>query len=156
MPAANPLPHRVTRETAWTYEALTRQLNATARAAALSTPYDRTPVAPWLRGSVPRDPVPGPLRELLSRHLGRPADPADIGTGHAAPTTGDPARPATPPAGTPGPRPRRPEHVPPPPREPHGDTRPQQDPPGARAVGARLVGARAASAPAGGALPPGA
>ncbi|MFD3937236.1 hypothetical protein ACFWSF_21090 [Streptomyces sp. NPDC058611] len=86
MPPSNPLLHRVIRETGWTYEALARRLNTSARAAGLTTAYDRTAVAHWLRGSTPRDPVPGLLCEILSGRLGRPVDPEDIGMGHTVPT----------------------------------------------------------------------
>ncbi|MCY0954215.1 hypothetical protein [Streptomyces sp. H27-S2] len=68
MTPSNPLLHRVIRETGWTYEALARRLNTSARAAGLTTAYDRTAVAHWLRGSTPRDPVPGLLCEILSGH----------------------------------------------------------------------------------------
>lgn len=79
MPAANHLLHRLIRETGWTYEALARRLNTSARAAGLATGYDRTSVAHWLRGSTPRDPVPGLLCEILAARLNRPVGPADIG-----------------------------------------------------------------------------
>lgn len=79
MPAANHLLHRLIRETGWTYEALARRLNASARAAGLTTGYDRTSVAHWLRGSTPRDPVPGLLCEILAARLNRPVGPVDIG-----------------------------------------------------------------------------
>ncbi|WP_327308749.1 tetratricopeptide repeat protein [Streptomyces sp. NBC_01298] len=79
MPAANHLLHRLIRETGWTYEALARRLNTRARATGLTTGYDRTSVAHWLRGSTPRDPVPGLLCEILAARLDRPVGPADIG-----------------------------------------------------------------------------
>ncbi|MFJ7265555.1 tetratricopeptide repeat protein [Streptomyces sp. NPDC099050] len=79
MPAANHLLHRLIRETGWTYEALARRLNTSARATGLTTGYDRTSVAHWLRGSTPRDPVPGLLCEILAARLDRPVGPADIG-----------------------------------------------------------------------------
>lgn len=79
MSASNPLLHRLIRETGWTYEALARRLNASAREAGLTTGYDRTSVAHWLRGSTPRDPVPGLLCEILAARLDRPVGPADIG-----------------------------------------------------------------------------
>ncbi|MFD5144759.1 tetratricopeptide repeat protein [Streptomyces sp. NPDC058401] len=79
MPAANHLLHRLIRETGWTYEALARRLNTSAQAAGLTTGYDRTSVAHWLRGSTPRDPVPGLLCEILAARLDRPVGPADIG-----------------------------------------------------------------------------
>ncbi|MFZ3492673.1 tetratricopeptide repeat protein [Streptomyces sp. 5.8] len=83
MPAANHLLHRLIRETGWTYEALARRLNTSAQAAGLTTGYDRTSVAHWLRGSTPRDPVPGLLCEILAARLNRPVGPADIGMHHA-------------------------------------------------------------------------
>lgn len=83
MPAANHLLHRLIRETGWTYEALARRLNTSAQAAGLTTGYDRTSVAHWLRGSTPRDPVPGLLCEILAARLNRPVAPADIGMHHA-------------------------------------------------------------------------
>ncbi|WP_328296727.1 tetratricopeptide repeat protein [Streptomyces sp. NBC_00435] len=84
MPASNHLLHRLIRETGWTYEALARRLNASALAAGLTTGYDRTSVAHWLRGSTPRDPVPGLLCEILAGRLDRPVGPADIGMDRAA------------------------------------------------------------------------
>ncbi|AWZ08667.1 MULTISPECIES: hypothetical protein [unclassified Streptomyces] len=83
MPSSNHLLHRVIRETGWTYEALARRLNASAQAAGLTTGYDRTSVAHWLRGSTPRDPVPGLLCEILAGRLNRPVGPADIGMDRA-------------------------------------------------------------------------
>ncbi|MCX5409447.1 tetratricopeptide repeat protein [Streptomyces sp. NBC_00335] len=83
MPVANHLLHRLIRETGWTYEALARRLNTSAQAAGLTTGYDRTSVAHWLRGSTPRDPVPGLLCEILAARLNRPVGPADIGMHHA-------------------------------------------------------------------------
>lgn len=82
MPAANHLLHRLIRETGWTYEALARRLNTSAQAAGVTTGYDRTSVAHWLRGSTPRDPVPGLLCEILAARLDRPVGPADIGMNH--------------------------------------------------------------------------
>lgn len=82
MPASNHLLHRVIRETGWTYEALARRLNASAQAAGVTTGYDRTSVAHWLRGSTPRDPVPGLLCEILAARLNRPVGPSDIGMDH--------------------------------------------------------------------------
>ncbi|CAM5311080.1 hypothetical protein SAVIM338S_00603 [Streptomyces avidinii] len=79
MPSSNHLLHRVIRETGWTYEALARRLNARARASGVTTGYDRTSVAHWLRGSTPRDPVPGLLCEILAARLNRPVGPDDIG-----------------------------------------------------------------------------
>ncbi|MFB6519998.1 tetratricopeptide repeat protein [Streptomyces sp. NPDC056401] len=79
MPAANHLLHRLIGETGWTYEALARRLNTSAQAVGLTTGYDRTSVAHWLRGSTPRDPVPGLLCEILAARLNRPVGPADIG-----------------------------------------------------------------------------
>lgn len=121
MPPSNPLLHRVIRETGWTYEALARRLNTRARAAGLTTAYDRTAVAHWLRGSTPRDPVPGLLCEILSERLGRPVGPEDIGMGHTAP-----AGPATAAAkllaGVPGLQPPR-RHRP----EPDGHQAPEAD-----------------------------
>ncbi|MGW5851703.1 hypothetical protein ACWFQ8_27785 [Streptomyces sp. NPDC055254] len=105
MTAANPLLHRVIQETGLTYEALAHRLNASARAAGLSTAYDRTSIAHWLRGSTPRDPLPGLLCEILSRHLRRPVGPADIGMGHAPPS-GPPTSAADLLAGVPGLRPQ--------------------------------------------------
>ncbi|WP_405496921.1 tetratricopeptide repeat protein [Streptomyces sp. NBC_00096] len=84
MPASNHLLLRLIRETGWTYEALARRLNARALAAGLTTGYDRTSVAHWLRGSTPRDPVPGLLCEILAGRLERPVGPADIGMDRAA------------------------------------------------------------------------
>ncbi|WP_407841020.1 tetratricopeptide repeat protein [Streptomyces sp. DSM 116496] len=88
MPAANHLLHRLIRETGWTYEALARRLNTSAQAVGLTTGYDRTSVAHWLRGSTPRDPVPGLLCEILATRLNRPVSPADIGMHR--PATGPP------------------------------------------------------------------
>ncbi|MFD3756146.1 hypothetical protein [Streptomyces sp. NPDC058622] len=104
MTPSHPLLHRVIRETGWTYEALARRLNTSARVAGLTTAYDRTAVAHWLRGSTPRDPVPGLLCEILSGRLGRPVGPADIGMGHTAPP-GPPTAAAELLAGVPGLRP---------------------------------------------------
>ncbi|MFD3538286.1 hypothetical protein ACFWUQ_02140, partial [Streptomyces sp. NPDC058662] len=105
MTAANPLLLRVIRETGLTYAALAHRLNASARAAGLSTAYDRTSIAHWIRGSTPRDPLPGLLCEILSRHLGRPVGPADIGMGHTPPS-GPRTRAADLLAGVPGLRPQ--------------------------------------------------
>ncbi|MFE9561406.1 tetratricopeptide repeat protein [Streptomyces sp. NPDC006487] len=104
MPAANHLLHRLIRETGWTYEALARRLNTSAQAAGLTTGYDRTSVAHWLRGSTPRDPVPGLLCEILAARLNRPVAPADIGMHqagmqHAGSHHSAPAQPGTDPSG---------------------------------------------------------
>ncbi|MCX5128540.1 hypothetical protein [Streptomyces sp. NBC_00347] len=85
MPVANHLLHRLIRETGWTYEALARRLNTSAQAVGLTTGYDRTSVAHWLRGSTPRDPVPGLLCEILAARLDRPVGPADIGMHRVGP-----------------------------------------------------------------------
>jgi tetratricopeptide (TPR) repeat protein len=80
---------RLLTEAAWTGQQLADAANAAGSEAGLTLRYDRTSVAHWLAGTPPRPPVPDLLCEVLTRRLGHPVYPGDIGlakepgTGHA-------------------------------------------------------------------------
>ncbi|MEE1927797.1 hypothetical protein V1J52_06260 [Streptomyces sp. TRM 70351] len=65
----------------WTYEALARAVNALGSENGVPLTYDRTSVARWLTGSVPRPHTRGPLTEASARRLHRPVTLADLGMG---------------------------------------------------------------------------
>ncbi|MET9295916.1 hypothetical protein [Streptomyces sp. NPDC003077] len=77
----------------WTYEALARAVNTLGAENGLRLHYDRTSVAHWLAGSVPRPQARDVLAEALTRRLGRPVTLADLGMADRAahpPGTGPP------------------------------------------------------------------
>ncbi|SDK31393.1 hypothetical protein [Streptomyces indicus] len=101
MPASRPANEklrRILRETEWTHDRLAHAVNAVGAEAGLSLRYDRTSVAHWLRGTVPREPVPELLAEVFSRRLGRPVSCGDLGLAAAQgrpPALGDGPQAAT-------------------------------------------------------------
>lgn len=73
----------------WTYEGLARAVNALGAENGLALRYDRTAVAHWLAGSLPRQRTRGLVAEAFARRLGRPVAPADLGMGPSGPVLGD-------------------------------------------------------------------
>ncbi|MQS09574.1 hypothetical protein FNX48_021080, partial [Streptomyces sp. IF17] len=71
-------------EADWTQEALARSVNAIGSEIGCPLRYDRTAVAHWLAGTLPREPVPELAAEALSRRIGRPVTPEAAGFGTAA------------------------------------------------------------------------
>ncbi|AXK36714.1 hypothetical protein DVA86_33305 [Streptomyces armeniacus] len=86
----------------WTYEALARAVNALGAENGVELRYDRTSVAHWLAGSLPRAPARAILSEAFSRRLGRPVSLADLGMGPAAPGGGEGAAQVPPGEAAPG------------------------------------------------------
>jgi len=66
-------------EAGWSQDVLARKVNRLAEQRGLRTRYDRTSVAHWLTGSVPRPPVPELIREAFSERLGRTVTLLDAG-----------------------------------------------------------------------------
>ncbi|MCE7080772.1 hypothetical protein [Streptomyces sp. ST2-7A] len=77
-------------EADWTQEALARSVNAIGSEIGCPLRYDRTAVAHWLAGTLPREPVPELAAEALSRRIGRPVTPEAAGFGPGG--TRSPAR----------------------------------------------------------------
>ncbi|MFE7268996.1 hypothetical protein [Streptomyces sp. NPDC057623] len=85
-------------EAGWSQDVLARKVNSLAALRGLRTRYDRTSVAHWLTGSLPRPPVPELIREAFSERLGRTVTALDTGMPEAGglsefwavPTLGDP------------------------------------------------------------------
>ncbi|SDK31514.1 tetratricopeptide repeat protein [Streptomyces indicus] len=65
----------------WSGGDLARAVNRRGRDRGLRLRYDRTSVAHWLTGSMPRPPVPELVAAVLTEHLGRTVTPADAGLG---------------------------------------------------------------------------
>lgn len=65
----------------WTYEALARNVNALGAENGMRLRYDRTSVAHWLAGSVPRPRTRELIVEAFSRRLCRPVALAELGMG---------------------------------------------------------------------------
>ncbi|MER5353392.1 hypothetical protein ABT093_24035 [Kitasatospora sp. NPDC002551] len=82
-------------EAALSGEGLARAVNRAGVECGLVLRYDRTSVSHWLAGSLPMEPVPGLLCEVLSRWLGRPVAPEHAGLARpAAPVPEGGDRPA--------------------------------------------------------------
>ncbi|WP_180268716.1 hypothetical protein [Streptomyces sp. Ru87] len=69
----------------WTYEALARAVNALGAENGTCLRYDRTSVAHWLAGTVPRPYVRELIAEALTRRLRRPVTASDLGMGPCEP-----------------------------------------------------------------------
>ncbi|WP_050514629.1 hypothetical protein [Streptomyces rimosus] len=68
----------------WTYEALARNVNALGAENGIRLRYDRTSVAHWLAGSVPRPRTRELIAEAFTRKLRRPVSPGALGMGKSA------------------------------------------------------------------------
>ncbi|WPO70465.1 MULTISPECIES: hypothetical protein [unclassified Streptomyces] len=66
-------------EAAWTGQQFARAVNSVAAENGVQARYDRTSVAHWLRGVVPRPRVRVLAAEALGRRLGRLVTPVDLG-----------------------------------------------------------------------------
>jgi tetratricopeptide (TPR) repeat protein len=73
--------------TGWTYEALARAVNALGTENGVRLRYDRSSVAHWLAGSVPRPRTRLLIAEAFSRRLRRPVSPADLDMEDRAPAS---------------------------------------------------------------------
>ncbi|WP_409490872.1 tetratricopeptide repeat protein [Amycolatopsis sp. cmx-11-12] len=69
----------------WSFDSLARAVNSAGAEAGLQLRYDRTAVAHWISGTRPRAQVPALITEALTRRLGRPVTPAELGFDLAAP-----------------------------------------------------------------------
>ncbi|MEU0189891.1 hypothetical protein ABZ250_08550 [Streptomyces afghaniensis] len=69
----------------WTYEALARNVNALGAENGMRLCYDRTSVAHWLAGSVPRPRTRELIAEAFTRRLRRPVALTELGMGDSAP-----------------------------------------------------------------------
>ncbi|WP_033320217.1 hypothetical protein [Streptomyces yerevanensis] len=69
----------------WTYEALARNVNAIGAENGMRLRYDRTSVAHWLAGSVPRLRTRELIAEAFTRRLRRPVPLVELGMGDSAP-----------------------------------------------------------------------
>lgn len=87
--APNHLLRALLREAGWTGQALARTVNALGFEAGLPLQYDRTTVAHWLSGALPRHPVPELVAEGLSRELGRRVTVAETGLVPRGPRVAD-------------------------------------------------------------------
>lgn len=67
--------------TGWSGGELARAVNRRGRERGLSLRYDRTSVAHWLSGSVPRPPVPELVAAALTERLGHVVTPSEAGLG---------------------------------------------------------------------------
>ncbi|MBB0232988.1 hypothetical protein FOE67_26720, partial [Streptomyces calidiresistens] len=76
-------------EADWTQEALARSVNAIGSEIGCPLRYDRTAVAHWLAGTLPREPVPELAAEALSRRIGRPVTPEAAGFGSGGTRSSD-------------------------------------------------------------------
>lgn len=89
-PVRNTQLEAVIRELGWSQDRLAAQVRRTAAEAGASEllSVTRSHIAQWLRGSRPSGRAPAILCEALSRGLGRPVSPAEIGlTDHGRDTT---------------------------------------------------------------------
>ncbi|KAA6212390.1 hypothetical protein CP973_23580 [Streptomyces albofaciens JCM 4342] len=68
----------------WTYEALARNVNALGAENGMRLRYDRTSVAHWLAGSVPRPRTRALIAEAFARKLRRPVPLGALGMGKSA------------------------------------------------------------------------
>ncbi|RSO18280.1 hypothetical protein DMH15_37095 [Streptomyces sp. WAC 06725] len=68
----------------WTYEALARNVNALGAENGIRLRYDRTSVAHWLAGSVPRPRTRELIAEAFTRKLRRPVPLGALGMGKSA------------------------------------------------------------------------
>ncbi|MFD7642101.1 hypothetical protein ACFV4P_15735 [Kitasatospora sp. NPDC059795] len=80
-------------EAGWNGPALAAALQKVARESGFSVGYDRTTVAHWLSGTLPRHPGPQLLEEAFARRLGRPVSRAELGLPPAETATGEEADP---------------------------------------------------------------
>jgi hypothetical protein len=76
-------------EADWTLSALARAVNAQAVREGRFLSYDRTSVAHWLSGTVPRKPTPLYVAAALTRRIGRPVTPGDAGFPAPPPEPGE-------------------------------------------------------------------
>lgn len=77
-------------EAGWSGEELARQVNALAEAGTLVR-LDRRSVTHWMKGRIPRPPVPELIAEALTRRLGRPITSRTIGMARDEPGPPPPA-----------------------------------------------------------------
>ncbi|GGU73445.1 hypothetical protein GCM10010211_44230 [Streptomyces albospinus] len=72
-------------EANWSAGELARAVNALGTKHGVRLRYDRTSVAHWLNGSIPRPPVPDLVAQVLTRRIARTVTVAETGLVHSTP-----------------------------------------------------------------------